>query len=157
MPESKEKALKRTKLWKQEHPEQHKHQRQRWCKKKCKDVNFVKQRCRALRRWRKNNPKYERDRYRKNPAKAKAAYHKRRARILGNGGSFTAGQWIALCTEYHKRCLRCNKRRKLTADHVIPVTKGGTSHISNIQPLCKSCNSIKSNKTVDYRPNRRTQ
>jgi 5-methylcytosine-specific restriction endonuclease McrA len=99
-----------------------------------------------LRRWRKNNPKYERDRYRKNPAKAKAAYHKRRTKILGNGGSFTAEQWTALCTEYHNRCLCCKRRRKLTADHVVPITKGGTSNISNIQPLCKPCNSRKVTK-----------
>ena len=48
-------------------------------------------------------------------------------------------------------CLCCNRRRKLTADHVIPVSKGGTSYISNIQPLCQPCNSSKGTKTTDFR------
>jgi 5-methylcytosine-specific restriction endonuclease McrA len=56
-----------------------------------------------------------------------------------------------LCEKYHKRCLCCDKRRKLTADHVIPVSKGGTSDISNIQPLCQPCNSSKGAKIIDYR------
>jgi len=38
------------------------------------------------------------------------------------------------------------------ADHVLPVSKGGTSYISNIQPLCQPCNSGKKDKHIDYRP-----
>lgn len=76
---------------------------------------------------------------------------KRRAHKLGNGGSFTVQEWIELCKRYNHRCLACGKDEPLTADHVVPLSKGGTSNIDNIQPLCKSCNSRKRDKTIDYR------
>jgi 5-methylcytosine-specific restriction endonuclease McrA len=76
---------------------------------------------------------------------------KRRSRKTKAGGAFTRLEWLTLCDKYDYKCLRCGKRKPLTADHVIPVSKGGSSNISNIQPLCKVCNSIKHTKTADYR------
>lgn len=81
----------------------------------------------------------------------KTASHKRRAAIKGNGGSFTVQEWEELCIKYNHRCLCCGEAKSLTIDHVIPVSKGGSSNISNIQPLCKSCNDSKGTNTFDYR------
>jgi 5-methylcytosine-specific restriction endonuclease McrA len=39
----------------------------------------------------------------------------------------------------------------LTADHIVPVELGGSSYISNIQPLCQTCNSSKGIRIIDYR------
>ena len=69
-------------------------------------------------------------------------------------GSFTSAEWFALCKLYGNRCLCCGKRKKLTADHVIPVAKGGTSNIDNIQPLCGPCNAHKHTGTTDFRLNK---
>jgi 5-methylcytosine-specific restriction endonuclease McrA len=41
----------------------------------------------------------------------------------------------------------------LEADHVVPLTKGGSDSISNIQPLCGSCNRKKFVNIIDYRLN----
>ncbi len=87
----------------------------------------------------------------KNPDKRRTYKAKRRTAKSKAGGSFTAAQWLALCAKYHYRCVCCGKRRKLTTDHVIPVSKGGSSNIKNIQPLCLPCNSHKGTKTTDYR------
>lgn len=52
---------------------------------------------------------------------------------------------------YGKVCLACGSKNNITIDHVIPVSKNGINHISNYQPLCKSCNSKKGDKIIDYR------
>lgn len=99
-------------------------------------------RAEATRRW-----------YEANPDKRAEYKHRRRTRKTQAGGSFTVGEWKALCEQYNNRCACCGQEKPLTFDHVIPVSKGGTSDISNGQPLCRSCNSSKSDKTIDYRTN----
>jgi 5-methylcytosine-specific restriction endonuclease McrA len=94
--------------------------------------------------WRKNNP----ERTRKNH---RAKEHTRRACKVGNGGSFTAKEFTELCDKCGNICLCCKHILPLTADHVIPLSKGGTSNIENIQPLCSICNSSKGTKSTDYR------
>lgn len=69
-------------------------------------------------------------------------------------GSFTAEEWASMKRMYDYTCLRCGKREpdiRLTIDHVVPLVEGGIHNKSNIQPLCKSCNSSKNAKAIDYR------
>jgi 5-methylcytosine-specific restriction endonuclease McrA len=85
---------------------------------------------------------------RANPDKKQAYEHKRRTRMTGAGGSYTVEQFKAL----GNLCLRCGcTGLRLTPDHVLPVALGGSSDISNIQPLCGPCNSRKGAKHIDYR------
>jgi len=86
-----------------------------------------------------------------NPDVVRASSAKRRSRKSGAGGSFTAQDWQALCEKHDNKCLCCGKKKPLTHDHIIPVSKGGSSNIENIQPLCKSCNSRKYTRIIDYR------
>lgn len=81
----------------------------------------------------------------------RTADHRRRARMHANGGSFTVQEWRALCTYYDHKCLCCGERKSLTIDHVVPISKGGNNYISNVQPLCETCNKSKGDKTIDYR------
>lgn len=53
------------------------------------------------------------------------------------------------------RCVECgatNKETTLEIDHIIPVSKGGTNDISNLQTLCKACNRAKSATIWDNKP-----
>lgn len=40
-------------------------------------------------------------------------------------------------------CSRCGSSKDLTADHIVPLASGGSSTLSNIQVLCRKCNSSK--------------
>jgi 5-methylcytosine-specific restriction endonuclease McrA len=77
--------------------------------------------------------------------------HRYRARKRGAKGSYTFDEWIALCEWFGNVCLACGQEKPLTVDHVIPLSVGGSNNISNLQPLCFSCNSRKKDKTIDYR------
>lgn len=102
-----------------------------------------------------------RRRYQENPehrAKQKAwsmaALHRRRARREANGGSYTVKEWRALCATYLHRCACCGAKLPLTPDHIVPIVKGGTNDIANIQPLCLPCNLRKARRVIDYRDGR---
>ncbi len=61
-------------------------------------------------------------------------------------------EFDALCSAHGYACLCCGVTgRILEADHVAPLTKGGSEDISNIQPLCGECNRRKFTAVIDYR------
>ncbi len=68
-------------------------------------------------------------------------------------GAHTTAQWRILCDQFGGRCVRCGVSGRMTRDHVVPVSyPGSNDDISNIQPLCHSCNASKNNlSSVDYR------
>jgi hypothetical protein len=41
------------------------------------------------------------------------------------------------------RCKICKRMDCLSIDHIIPVSKGGTNDLDNLQTLCRPCNSAK--------------
>lgn len=45
-------------------------------------------------------------------------------------------------------CVCCGVRNKLTVDHIIPKSRGGTDDVNNLQILCGKCNQIKGNKII---------
>ena len=91
--------------------------------------------------------------YYKNREKHLVLTRNRRARMRNAEGSFTLKEWEELKDRHNNRCAECGKsepfnqyRKYLTIDHIIPLSKNGTNYISNIQPLCFVCNSVKKDK-----------
>ncbi len=78
-----------------------------------------------------------------------AAQNKRRVLKLNAEGNHTFKEWEDLKKKHKYKCVNCKQEKKLTMDHIKPLTKGGSDYISNIQPLCRNCNSKKSNKYDD--------
>lgn len=78
----------------------------------------------------------------------------RRAKKTHAGGTYTQSQWYKLCEFYGFRCLKCDRKMSfedIQFDHIKPIAKGGTSFITNGQPLCGKCNKQKGNREIDYR------
>ncbi len=98
-----------------------------------------------LRKWREENPDLVRAQWRQSGSA-------KRARKRNAQGKHTLAEWRKLCAFYGNRCLCCNATGALTRDHIIPLSCGGGNDISNIQPLCISCNVAKGVKSTDYRP-----
>ena len=67
-------------------------------------------------------------------------------------GQFTKKEWVELCNSYGNKCLACGKTGiYLSPDHVVPLSRGGSNYLENMQPLCLPCNMSKNAKTIDYR------
>jgi 5-methylcytosine-specific restriction endonuclease McrA len=90
---------------------------------------------------------------------------RRRAREHSAAGTYTARQFHALCESSSWRCSYCPAVLDAVtaqADHVIPLSRGGSNSIENIAVSCRSCNASKNNtpldvwlsrrKKVDFRP-----
>lgn len=91
--------------------------------------------------------------YQKHKEYYKILCQARRARLLEADGSHTLGEWEHLKAQYNWTCPCCGRREpeiSLTEDHVIPLSRGGSNNIENIQPLCKECNCAKATKIIKY-------
>lgn len=88
----------------------------------------------------------------KGKAIAKADKHNRRAAKLNNGGKHTGAEILELFDLQSGKCPYCKtklhktKRNSFHVDHVMPLSKGGSNEIENLQLLCPTCNLSKHDK-----------
>jgi 5-methylcytosine-specific restriction endonuclease McrA len=105
-------------------------------------VNNPKSRLRSQAKWRESNRERERIRSAEwsgnHPESVRHYSQTRRARKQNNG------VFVILPRElrrlYSSPCAICGSKNDITADHIIPLSKGGRHSIGNLQPLCKKCN-----------------
>ena len=86
-----------------------------------------------------------------NPEKHREFQDRHRARKLNQLGNMPSDGYKVIYKLFGRACLKCKTTENMTIDHVIPLAMGGLHDINNLQPLCRSCNSSKGKKTVDYR------
>jgi 5-methylcytosine-specific restriction endonuclease McrA len=137
----------RSKKYKDEHREHYKLYNKKWY------IEHRKERREYNKKWELMN-KEHRKRYMKlNKEKYSSNCSRRRTRLLRAEGSHTIGEWDLLKKQYGYTCPSCYKKEpkiKLTEDHIIPLSKGGSNYIDNIQPLCRSCNSSKHTTIITF-------
>ena len=79
--------------------------------------------------------------------------HNRRARISGNGGTFTFKELNALFEQQEGFCFYCGELlyssfdKDIHIEHKIPISRGGVNDASNIVLSCASCNMKKHTMT----------
>lgn len=77
---------------------------------------------------------------------AVARWEKRRGKTTERFGS----GWESISKQVIKRdrgiCHLCGQPRADTADHIVPRSKGGDNHPSNLRAAHRSCNSARGNR-----------
>jgi len=94
----------------------------------------------GIRKFGESKQVYHRNYCKNNPENISHLKSRRYAREKNAEGSHSLQEWNELKEKFNQKCAICGEFKKLTKDHVIPLSKGGTDYISNIQPLCKNCN-----------------
>ena len=173
-PKNREKLLEYYKKWREENKEYKNLKDREYNSRKRQDEKWVeKERKRGREYYRKRaklDPGFAnrqfKERYRNDPefnlkkrryAVKYAKKHKEKKMVWVNNysarkrnaeGSFTTDEWEKLLEKNNHSCIFCGTKERLSIDHIIPLSKNGTNYIWNIQPLCRSCNSKKSNKVL---------
>ena len=75
-----------------------------------------------------------------------------RLRAARNRGTHTDAEWRSLLAEFGGRCVRCGREGlRLVKDHIVPIYRGGSDAIGNLQPMCDACNCSKGPEQVNWK------
>lgn len=173
----KEETKQRAKIWREGNPDRNRENKKRWVRSANAKAYFQKryqerkeEKKAQSREWRSRNPdkvrennqrNYTRDleyskrirrEYRKNNPEAHAASNsRRRARIVGSGGSHTTADVKRIWDRQKHKCnvpsctnpIADSGRHKFHLDHIQALKNGGSDAPDNLQCLCGPCNTRK--------------
>jgi 5-methylcytosine-specific restriction endonuclease McrA len=153
--ENREKKKAQTKAWQQANREQWYAGAKRWTDTNPERVEAYRKAWRTANKgklaataaaWRAENPerfKDVADAWREaNRPRVRCIWRNRRARVRNADGKHTVDQIQDLLRKQKEKCASCRKRLKAEyhADHIVPLARGGSNDIGNIQLLCAPCN-----------------
>jgi 5-methylcytosine-specific restriction endonuclease McrA len=93
-------------------------------------------------KWQAANPDYVQRWRKQNPEAARAIKHRYRANLAAAEGIYDVNEIKALFEKQDGRCAYCGRsiRNGYDVDHIVPLSRGGSNWITNIQLCCASCN-----------------
>lgn len=71
------------------------------------------------------------------------------ARLANVLATLTAAEWEAILEAAGHACIYCGSHKRITQDHLTPLSRGGDHIAENVAPACLPCNSQKHTKTVE--------
>jgi 5-methylcytosine-specific restriction endonuclease McrA len=99
-----------------------------------------------MRKYRLDNPDAYQNWVKNNPEKANANWNRRRKYFIEANLYAISKKEIAKL--YASPCFYCGSIKKIQADHVMPISRGGKHSIGNLVPACQPCNLNKKDKTI---------
>ena len=148
-----DKVIENGRRWKRNNPEKHRAGSKRWAKNNPDKVNGYRCKRRELkgdevrayaRDWSKTKKGKKSQANKRKTESYKNAQRKHRQQKR-TAGEFPTALWNAKLESLGHKCVKCGSD-EVTVDHIVPVSKGGTNHIDNLQPLCRPCNSGKKDR-----------
>ena len=135
--EAKERALARSRAWKDANRERVRTSRAAYFQRN-KDKEYE-----SGLRWKRENPGRVAIYAEKHAPQIRDWQASRKAERYGAAAMFKP---MDVRADYNSCCWACGGRGRLGIDHIVPLSRGGSNFAFNVRILCASCNSKKHNR-----------